>query len=289
MSRINSRLFYSEYHGHRIEHLQLLIESLKKHNPKKNFIYLAGDSSLDNKFWIRDDYMEAENGYESILDPPFMLPDICYHLNSKCRKYYTVNTAIEESTLADRANGLMPQDKIIQKYITNDDILIVSIGGNDIALKPSISTIYNILMMTYINSTDMIKQGPGTAWGMSYFIKMFKDDVEKYILKLIGDKRPKKIIVCMIYYPDQKETGSWADKTLGSLNYNRNPEKLQAAIKQIFIHATNKITIPDCDVVPFPMFEVLNGTDTNDYFERVEPSNQGGRKLAEAFIMMINK
>ena len=144
-------------------------------------------------------------------------------------------------------------------------------------------------MMTYMNSTDMIKQGPGSAWGMNYFIKMFKDDVEKYILKLIGNKKPKKIIVCMIYYPDQTETGSWADRTLGALNYNTNPEKLQAAIKQIFIHATNKIEIPGCNVVPFPMFTVLDGKDTYDYSARVEPSSQGGRKLAEAFASVINK
>lgn len=250
---------------------------------------MAGDSSLDNKYWIKNDFMGAENGYECILNPPLMLPDICYHLNDNLSNYYTINTAIEASTLMDRQNGLLPQDKIIQEYITNNDVLIVSIGGNDIALKPSVKTIYNMLMMTYMNSTDMIKQGPGSAWGMNYFIKMFKDDVEKYILKLIGNKKPKKIIVCMIYYPDQTETGSWADRTLGALNYNTNPEKLQAAIKQIFIHATNKIEIPGCNVVPFPMFTVLDGKDTYDYSARVEPSSQGGRKLAEAFASVINK
>lgn len=289
MSQLNFRSFYGEYHGHRVEHLQMLIKTLKQINPTKKFVFLAGDSSFDNKYWINSDFNDAVNDYNYVLDKPLMIPDICYHLNDRLPNYYTVNTAIEESTLADRNNRLLPQDEVIQEHITNDDILIVSVGGNDIALKPSVTTIYNMLLLTYINSTETIKKGPDASWGMKYFVNMFKNDVEKYLLRLLGDKRPKKIIVCMIYYPDKTANGSWADKTLGALNYDSNPEKLQTAIKQIFIHATMKINIPGSEVIPFPMFDVLNGTDTNDYAERVEPSNQGGRKLAEAFASVINK
>lgn len=289
MTQLNSRLFYGEYHGHRVDHLETIIQTFKKLSPSKKFVYLAGDSSLDNKYWIKRDHMDAINSYDIVLNPPVMIPDISYHMNNKLPDYFTINTSIEESTLAERENELLPQDKIIQKYITNDDVLIVSVGGNDVALKPSIATMFNMLKMTYMNSIETMKKGPDVTWGMNYFIKMFKDDVEKYVLKLIGNKRPKKIIICMIYYPDQKETGSWADKTLGALNYNSNPEKLQCAIEQMFIHATCQIKIPGCEIIPFPMFKVLDGKDTNDYIDRVEPSNQGGNKLAVAFCNMINK
>ena len=54
-------------------------------------------------------------------------------------------------------------------------------------------------------------------------------------------------------------------------------------IRQIFKYATTQIKIPGCDVVPFPMFNVLDGTNTNDYVQRVEPSSDGGLKLANAF------
>ena len=289
-AKMDTATFYGEYHGHTVSDITRLRNGLLALNPQRNFVYLAGDSSLDNKYWLmNDDYQEAVNGYEKVLQPPNMLPDISYHLNTLLvgSNYYAINTAIEESTIASREKGLLPQDQFIRNHITHNDILIVSLGGNDIALSPSAATIFNAAKMVYLNSLGMIKKGPESAWGMSHFIEMFKDDVQKYILQLIGNVRPKKIIVCMIYYPDQTMTGSWADRTLGLLGYNDDPTKLQEAIKQIFLRATCNINIPGSEVIPFPMYQVLNGTDTNDYIARVEPSNKGGMKLAQAFTKII--
>jgi len=282
--------FYNEYYGHKMTDLAKLIFNLNKVNPEKNIVYLAGDSSLDNKFWLKSDYFQdAVNGYEKILYPANMLPDVSYHLNSylKDSNYFVINAAVEESTIAVREKELLAHDHFINFNITNSDILIVSVGGNDIALKPSVATIFNAAKIVYMNNLENIKKGPDVAWGLNHFIELFKDGVEKYILKLIGSIRPKKIIVCMIYYPDEKVTGSWADKTLAPLGYNSDPMKLQEAINQIFIHATSKINIKGSEVIPFPMYKILNGKDTNDYVARVEPSNEGGRKLAEAFSKVI--
>ncbi len=113
---------------------------------------------------------------------------------------------------------------------------------------------------------------------------MFRDQIKEYIMKLIGNKRPHKIIVCMIYYPDEKSTGSWADRVLGYLGYNEDPVKLQAVIEQLFIHATKDIIIPNCQVIPFAMYKILNGKNTSDYVQRVEPSEAGGKKLSRAFV-----
>jgi hypothetical protein len=88
----------------------------------------------------------------------------------------------------------------------------------------------------------------------------------------------------MIYYPDEQTTGSWADTALSFLGYNADPKRLQAAIRQLFIHATSKIEIEGTKVIPFPMYEVLDGSDSVDYVQRVEPSVQGGEKLAKAFL-----
>ena len=40
-------------------------------------------------------------------------------------------------------------------------------------------------------------------------------------------------------------------------------------------------------VVPWEFTQVLDGSDTADYVERVEPSEQGGRKMAEHFVGLI--
>lgn len=294
MSRttISSLDFYNTYHGHKYDHLQIVFNGLKKSSNKKT-VFLAGDSSLDNKFWLKDFscLAPAINDYENCLTPPTMKTDVSYHLNKLfCHAnlpYHIINCAIEESTITERQDNLLPQDTFIRDNIQPNDILIVSIGGNDIALRPSFSTIWNIFLLTTFNSIATIKKGPSYATGMSYFIEMFKHKVKRYILKLIGSVRPKKILICMIYFPDEHTTGSWADTTLGYLGYNSNPTKLQEIIRQIFIHATSEITIEGSQVIPVPLYEVMDGKISSDYVERVEPSSTGGQKMANKFIDLI--
>merc|ERR1719277_212438 len=88
----------------------------------------------------------------------------------------------------------------------------------------------------------------------------------------------------MIYFPDERATGSWADTALRGLGYDENPEKLQAAIRMMFELATSRICIPGVQVEGFALFDVLDGKTSSDYVARVEPSASGGRKMAEAFV-----
>mmetsp|Transcript_4363 Transcript_4363/g.11487 ORF Transcript_4363/g.11487 Transcript_4363/m.11487 type:complete len:153 (+) Transcript_4363:718-1176(+) len=123
---------------------------------------------------------------------------------------------------------------------------------------------------------------PGGAWGLSHFVRMFRDDTRRYIMKVIERVRPAMVIVCMIYFPDEQKTGSWADGTLAALGYNGRPEKLQAAIRKVYELATCAIsgTIEGTLVVPLPFFAVLDGKDTSLYVDRVEPSGRGGERMA---------
>lgn len=257
----------------------------------KNMVYLAGDSSLDNKYWIRDKFHDALNGYQNILSPPTMIADISYHLNKifeeEKSNYCAINCAVEESTLDERFTNLLMQDKFIRDNITEEDMIIVSIGGNDIALKPSKTTIQNLLTLVKRNSINTLENNSEAAWGISYFVDMFKKEVENYVIKLTSKRKPKLVIVCMIYYPDESTTGSWAGRTLGYLDYNHDPKKLQTIIHQLFLLATYKINIPGCKVIPFPMYKILDGSCSEDYVQRVEPSDIGGLKLATAFKKVL--
>lgn len=125
---INTDHFYNNYHGHTVDHLYTLYKGLINQNPNKPFIYLAGDSSLDNKYWLKNDKgkYKLTNGYEKILHPPNARPDIAYYLNKYYSEYYTVNCAIEESSLGKRDSDLLPQDNFIKDHITENDILVVS-------------------------------------------------------------------------------------------------------------------------------------------------------------------
>lgn len=284
---ISSAKFYSNYYGHMLPHLAKLKAGLDAKN--KNYIYLVGDSSLDNKHWLNyHDTAPAVNGYETILDDKTSKCDIAYHLNKilendKKNNYIAINCAVEESTIGARENNLLDQDKFVRDNVTSNDIIIASLGGNDIALSPSTSTIYNMIRLQYMNSEDSIKNNFLNCWGADHFINLFKDQLQKYLNNLTFKTKPKKVIVCCIYYPQEhieNTTGGWADRTLGLLGYNSNPAKLQCTIDMIFRHAIQKIKIPNCEVVGFEMAKALNSKDINDYIQRVEPSNAGGKKIA---------
>ena len=87
----------------------------------------------------------------------------------------------------------------------------------------------------------------------------------------------------MIYYPLEAGAStqkSWAGPQLGMLGYNRSPGQLQMAIRQMYRLATRKVEVEGVKVVPCALYEALDGKREGDYTERVEPSAEGGRKMA---------
>jgi hypothetical protein len=157
---VNQRHYYAEYHGHPVDELEAVVRSLRAQG--KSLIWLAGDSSLDNKYWFHES-SPALNGYEHVLKPAIMKQDVCYWLNATAAErahaqgqgegpqWACVNTAIEATSLNDRAcSKLWAQDELIRQHIGPDDILIVSVGGNDVALQPLLCTVLSMFAMVYV-------------------------------------------------------------------------------------------------------------------------------------------
>ena len=84
--------YYSNYYGHTISHLRHVHGRLRAQGAQQ-LVFLAGDSSLDNKHWLFDGGTSkgdpaimfddsftapALNGYEDILVPPRMVQDVAY-------------------------------------------------------------------------------------------------------------------------------------------------------------------------------------------------------------------
>lgn len=92
----------------------------------------------------------------------------------------------------------------------------------------------------------------------------------------------------MIYHPDENVTPSWSNISLRSMGYNRDPEKLQLLIAKCYEQVISTIEIPGTEVIPVPLFNILNGKRSEDYVGRVEPSALGGKKMAEYFLDLIN-
>ena len=280
--------FYSEYHGHRIAHLEGVLAHACP--PEKRRIFLAGDSSLDNKYWLLSDELHpAANGMERYLSPPRSVADVAHHLNAQCASrqlpYFALNCAVEESALCERRGGaLLAQDRFLASRVQAGDVVVVSCGGNDVVLKPSLSLILNLATVLVCASQAAVEAG--TAAGMGHFINLFKTQYEDYIRRLCGGRGGITVIACMVYYPQEALPGvsSWADFSLGLLGYNRRPETLQRLMQAVFRQAVSRITVEGCRVIPLALYDVLDSRSPTDYTERVEPSGSGGAKMARAFL-----
>ena len=129
--------YYEEYYGHPVGQLAAVHSSLRSQG-KESMIFLVGDSSLDNKYWFKEEAV-ALNGYERVLKPPKMRCDVSYHVNRalaerNVRGMACLNAAVEATTLNDRSQGfLLSQDRFVRDNITENDILVVSVGGNDVS------------------------------------------------------------------------------------------------------------------------------------------------------------
>jgi hypothetical protein len=61
-----------------------------------------------------------------------------------------------------------------------------------------------------------------SACCLQHFVRMFRDDVQSYVRLLVGRTKPKNVVVCMIYYPDESRTESWAGPALTCLRYAKS-------------------------------------------------------------------
>lgn len=158
-ARVSKSSFYNEYYGHKISDLTTIHRHLRQNH--QQMIYPAGDSSMDNKYWFTEEG-RAVNGYEAVLEPPISRQDIAYWMNREIVKrnfsshYAAINCAVEHATIGSKCCGLSPQDEFLRDHIDMNDVLVISIGGNDVALAPAPCTILSMLSLLCCSTTDCI-------------------------------------------------------------------------------------------------------------------------------------
>lgn len=289
--KINRSRFYFEWKGHQLQDLETFLAITTTQRPEKPIVYLAGDSSLDNKYWVSTDSasVSVPEIYHHALDKPAPKADVSFWMNAFLGDRATcINAALEESMLRERDQELLSHDKFIRDNIRAQDVLIVSVGANDIALKPLPCTIAHMLHLAWATPLSSLEKG--TAYSLKYFKHLFGHNIQSYVDRLTAKTRPRAVVICMIYFPLESGLGqtSWADAQLKALGYNSWPGQLQAAIKTLFETATRGIGIEGTEVVPCALHEVLDGKTAGDYTARVEPSEQGGKKMARKFVDLLD-
>eukprot|EP00177_Eucheuma_denticulatum_P002966 GFKZ01005336.1.p1 GENE.GFKZ01005336.1~~GFKZ01005336.1.p1 ORF type:complete len:322 (+),score=34.69 GFKZ01005336.1:197-1162(+) len=268
--------FWNTYHGHPPAHLQMILS----HTPSPR-IFLAGDSTLDNKYWLPNSPHPLPGSYRSLLSPPVARRDIAYWLNTlQCaaHSFTAVNCAVEATTLGERRFELLAQDEVIVEHMTKDDVLIVSVGGNDIALRPQVGLALAVLTGTYF----------GGDWGIASLRRHFVDGVREYVSRLTARVKPRLIVVCSLYFLDEKEEASWANWVLKLLRYGSRPEKVQRVMRRVGESMIDGLGGMD-GVVVVPLYEALDGKRSEDYVQRVEPSEEGGRKMAQFLLSVVGR
>lgn len=289
--------YYRNWHGHTWLDLCRVYRHLRLVQGIDQIVYLAGDSSLDNKHWLlQQPRVHACKSYADIMSrPQDAVPDVSYWINKiledKKSKTACLMTSVEATTLGERLSmesGLRMQDRFIRDHVMAQDTIIVSIGGNDIALAPTARTMFHLAVLML---------APRFLWrynpSFRYFVRMFKDGIRAYLEKLTERELPSKIAVCMIYFPcEVPDPNSWSRQLLRLSGYDRNPAHLQAILRQLYVEATQQIQLNPrngrtCEIVPVPLFDILDASNPVHYVQRVEPSKEGGRLMADYFVKHV--
>uniref|UniRef100_A0A0G4HUF4 SGNH hydrolase-type esterase domain-containing protein n=1 Tax=Chromera velia CCMP2878 TaxID=1169474 RepID=A0A0G4HUF4_9ALVE len=295
--KIRSQEFYAHWSGHEVAHLNAVIGHVRSATSDAAVLWLAGDSALDNKFWLSPNNptnvhkysrdaenafhtdpltdpsytAEALNGYEGVLEGR-MVRDVTYNLNaqasSRKMSLVTVNTAVEASTLEGREVSLLDADEVIRDNIQPQDVLVVHVGANDILFSTGGG----------LPSPEKLQE---------IFLVRLKNFVER----LTEKTKPSLVVLCGTYYPGLEGGRSWATEALDALGYSKegDPSILKGLVDQVFTNFVSRVEVGGVKVVPLQLSAALDGSEEGAYVQRVEPSVQGGGKLAGLILDLVEK
>lgn len=284
-----SKDYYTNYYGHPIQDLDNLVD----HCYGMNKVYLVGDSTLDNKKWVSTLRAPPVNGYQGLVEE--MVPDVNYFFNYYLEgynlPYISLNFAIEEDCIHDKmSNGsvrskLNSKESMVKNSLTHKDILIISIGGNDLSLKSNFELKLKLFEVFMKTTPEVIRKDIEII--LPQLVQLFKVEYKNYIEELVSKTKPKMIFLCAPYYPCKIKQESWASTVLSMVGYDNNPEKSHALLQGVYEKMIREINIEGAKIFHIPFYEILDWKDEKDYVARVEPSTEGGRKIAEHICGII--
>ncbi|CAD7939085.1 unnamed protein product [Amoebophrya sp. A120] len=252
----------------------------------------------------------ACNRYEQVLSQPARsVQDVCYWLNRRAADHgaqlleteptsvflhtphlYFVNAAVEASTLAMCHSTLLPQDQVVADRVTPDDVLVVSVGHNDMAFYRTRDVEH---VLKHGTTDDKVAR-----MAVELFHDVYKRNLEAYLNKVLDGKRCKLLVVCMLYNLDENDNqdDDWSllngvEPMYAKIGFRKNPElkrRFKVALHAVFEALISKVQVANEDkVVPLELSRALDGTDTTMYELRNEPSVLGGKAMSSLIFDTI--
>lgn len=274
--RVSSFRYYQQFNGHPVE----LLDVVHRGIISGPVIWLLGDSSLDNKHWVRP-WVEPAPAYSALLEPKQSRADVCHWINIQSPpSHVAINAAIEASTVADREDQDLPgQDAFVRDHLQPQDVLIVSVGGNDVVMSPSLWTVVCLCFLVLLPVWTIHRWNPF----FRHMVHLFGARVRAYIGRVTERTQPSKILVCSIYFPcTRPHPFSWARRVLSWSGYDKNPDHIQGLIRQIHSHVQEENA--SCGLTQVALFDALDASNEDHYVARVEPSSEGGRLIAQHLL-----
>ena len=283
---VNAIVFYTNYKGHPLEDIYRLVKKFREN--QRRIVWLVGDSSLDNKHWLFEEdkatttlslenkwCAKAINGYEQVLTPPRMVKDVCYWINTQLENtdMVCVNAAVEEACLGDAPNA---HDGFVLSHLKSGVFVIISIGGNDLILKPSPSTLVSMGIGTYLIPNWCLNSA--LAWFPNPLYDLFVTRTQEYVDLFF---KASRIVVCTPYFPCLSG-GGWASRILNQIDM----DKAQTTIR--YVHNQYHKSLKGI-FYALPLYDVLDYKCEDDYKYRVEPSVQGGFKMGREIATICKK
>lgn len=155
--------------------------------------------------------------------------DVAWHCNdllasseddsSTFRPPLALCCAVEESTSADRRTGLLEQDAAAAEAVCEGDAVVISLGGNDLALAPTLWTLLCLaglaLCPTVLLEHVVARRGSGWAPGLGHVTDLLALRPARLALTVAGSSGAT-VLVAILYPPGPRVEGapSWADATL---------------------------------------------------------------------------
>jgi hypothetical protein len=278
--------FYENEFGHKKEDLNFLYGKIYEDRARE-FIFLAGDNTFDNKILNNLETVEINDvdkklrGYEKVFSK--CKPDVAYQMNKllisntiQREPIACINCASKNNKIGlkyiNNKKIVNTQEEFIQEKISENDILIVSIGLNDI-VEP-------------LETEENLMKGDYNQNGYPYFNDLFSNKLEKYIRTLYDniERQPKSIIICLPYLLYNKD------------NTNDKIKNINLRIKNIYKFAPRIIikNKNDENIIKYYNLDSLFSSTTNInnsiYYNKdslTDLSYIGGQYIAEFIINSI--